>query len=124
MLFLDNPSDSPVTYVKGGWVDVKEALESVQKDLYKTYKKAWVVREIATVHWLHGLLLDVGGPVKSRFQLAGVVNEKDTLVQICYVRCKSGHSRYIADRIPRDSLYTKVEPRHLPLISRVCHKTS
>ena len=109
--------------MKGGWVDVKDALEIVQQGLYKTYKKSWVVDEIATIHWLRGLLLNVGGPVKSRFQLAGVVNEKDTLVQICYVRCKSGHSRYIAGRIPRDSLYAKVEEKHLPLISRVCHKT-
>ena len=81
------------------------------------------MHEIATIHWLHGLLLDVGPSVKSRFQLAGVLSADETLVQICYVRCKSGHSTYIANRIPKDSLYTKVEPKHLHLISRVCHKT-
>ena len=74
------------------------------------------------------MLLDVdrdreGRPVKSRFQLAGVVNDNDTLVEICYVRCKSGHSTMIAEMIPEDSLYTKIEAKHLPLISRVCHKT-
>ena len=45
------------------------------------------------------------------------------MVKICYVRCKSGHSRRIADHIPKDSLYTKVEQKHLPLISCVCRKT-
>ena len=74
------------------------------------------------------MLLDVdrdreGRPVKSRFQLAGVVSGNDTLVEICYVRCKSGHSTMIADKIPEDSLYTKIEEKHLSLISRVCHKT-
>jgi len=73
-------------------------------------------------------LLDVdldreGRSVKSRFQLAGIVNNNDTLVEICYVRCKSGHSKKIADDIPEDSLYTEIEIKHLSLISRVCHKT-
>ena len=56
-------------------------------------------------------------------QLAGVVNGHDTLVEICYVRCKSGHGTQIAESIPDGSLYTKIEEKHLPLISRVCHKT-
>ena len=66
------------------------------------------------------MLLDVdrdreGGPIKSRFQLAGVVNGCDTLVDICYVRCKSGHSTQIAELIPDDSLYTKIEEKTPPL---------
>ena len=72
MRFLDIIPKS--SFVKGGWVDVDEALRHVRKDLHKTYKE-WAVDEIASVHWLHGLLRDVGPSVKSRFQLAGVVDE-------------------------------------------------
>ena len=46
-----------------------------------------------------------------------------TLVKICYVRCKSGHSKDVANLIPKDSIYTKIEPEHLHLISCICHKT-
>ena len=89
--------------MKGGWVDVDAALELVRQDLNRVYTKRswWIGNELSTKRWLYGLLLDVdrdreGRPVKSRFQLAGVVNGRDTLVEICYVRCKSGHSTMIA----------------------------
>ena len=104
------------------WVDVQEALWYVRSSLNSVYKD-FAVDQIASVSWLHGLLWDVGPDVKSRFQLAGVVNENGTLVRICYVRCKSGHNKRVAALIPKDSLYTKIEPGHLRLISCICHKT-
>ena len=120
-----------IQFMEGGWVAVDTALDIVRRDLNRTYnteKSWWVGNDLSTKRWLYGLLLDVdrdreGGPIKSRFQLAGVVNGSDTLVEICYVRCKSGHGTQIAESIPDGSLYTKIEEKHLPLISRVCHKT-
>ena len=76
--------------------------------------------QIASVHWLFGLLHDK--TVKPRFQLAGIVDKTGTLVKICYVRCKSRHSK-VAKLIPNDSIYSKIEARHLHLISCICHKT-
>ena len=46
-----------------------------------------------------------------------------TLVEICYVRRKSGHSESVAGLIPDDTIYTKITPKHLEYISRVSHKT-
>ena len=100
-------------FEKGGWVN---------KRLRKTYKE-WGVEQIASVHWLFGLLHDAGPTVKSRFQLAGVVDGAGVMVRICYVRCKSGHNKRVADLIPSDSIYTKIEEKHLHLISCICHKT-
>ena len=70
---------------------------------------------------MYGLLHDT--TVKSRFQLAGTVNKTGALVKICYVRCKSGHSKEVAKLIPSDSIYSKIEVKHLHLISCICHKT-
>ena len=83
-----------------------------------------VVVRIATVHWLFGLMFDSDPTLKSRYQLAGVVDNNGTLVEICYVRCKSGHNEKVASLIPDDTIYTKITPKHLEYISCICHKTT
>ena len=62
--------------------------------------------------------------LKSRFQLAGVVDKDGILAEICYVRCKSGHSERVAKLIPNDTIYTRITSKHLKLISCISHKTS
>ena len=109
-----------ITYQKGGWVNCKDALRAVRKGLSKTYE-AWVVDRIVSVHWLFGLLHDK--TLKSRFQLAGVVDKDGILAEICYVKCKSGHSDKVAQLIPNDSIYTRITMKHLELILCICHKT-
>ena len=80
---------------------------------------------IATVHWLFALMSDtVADPtLKSRYQLAGVVDNDGTLVEICYVRCKSGHNTKVASLIPDETVYTRIAKMHLKYISCICHKT-
>ena len=109
-----------VTFIKGGWVSCTEAIRHVKSRLRKT-NEGWLIDQIASVHWLFGLLHDK--TVKPRFQLAGIVDKTSTLVKICYVRCKSGHNKEVAKLIPNDSIYSKIEARHLHLISCICHKT-
>ena len=111
-----------ITYQRGGWVDCASALAAVRDELSKQFDIKVVVR-IATVHWLFGLMFDTDPTLKSRYQLAGVVDNNGTLVEICYVRCKSGHGERVAGLIPYDSIYTKITPKHLGYISCVCHRT-
>ena len=112
-----------ITYQVGGWVDCYSALAVVDKELRKQFAPPVVVR-IATVHWLFGMVNDKTDPMlKSRFQLAGVVDNNGTLVEISYVRCKSGHSEGVAGLIPDDTIYTRITEKHLKHISCICHKT-
>ena len=61
--------------------------------------------------------------VKSRYQLAGIADNDGILVQICYIRNKSGHGVEVAKLIPDDSLYTKITEKNLVHISCISHKT-
>ena len=108
------------TFEQGGWVNCLEALQYVRSGLNKSYAD-WAIDQIASIHWLFGFLHD--RTLKSRFQLAGIVDKAGILVKICYVRCKSGHSAHVAKLIPNDSIYSKINVSHLDLISCICHKT-
>ena len=113
-----------ISYQKGGWVDCQSALAAVREEISKRYE--WkIVERIATVHWLFALMFDPGDDptLKSRYQLAGVVDNNGTLVEICYVRCKSGHNNKMACLIPDETIYTRITQMHLKYISCICHKT-
>ena len=105
-----------ISYQRGGWVDCASALAAVRDGLSKKYDMKTVVR-IASVRWLFGMMFDKDKTLKSRFQLAGVVDGNGTLVEICYVRCKSGHSEQVAKLIPNGTIYTKITSEHLNYIS-------
>ena len=111
-----------ISYQRGGWVKCEAALQVVRDGLSKTYD-ALTVERIASVHWLFGLVHDKDKTLKSRFQLAGVVNKDGILIEICYVRCKSGHSEKVAKLIPNDTIYTRITSEHLKYISCISHKT-
>ena len=119
---LRHGNDPNITYRMGGWVDCASALATVRGGLSKKYDIKIVVR-IATVHWLFGMMFDKDKTLKSRFQLAEVVDNSGTLVEICYVRCKSSHSERVAGLIPDDTIYTKITSEHLKYISCDSHKT-
>ena len=113
-----------ISYRTGGWVDCESALGVVKYELRRLKFVPYDYLRVATVHWLFGFLCDTTDPtLKSRYQLAGVVDNGGTLVEICYVRCKSGHNEQVAQFIPEDSIYTKVTQEHLKHISCICHKT-
>ena len=108
-----------ITYQRGGWVDCASALAAVRDGLSKKYDFKDVVEiatwencfkdvvKIATLQRLFGMVFDKDPTLKSRYQLAGVVDNDGTLVEICYVRCKSGHSERVAGLIPDDTIYTE-----------------
>ena len=109
-----------IRYQRGGWVDAQSALAVVSQEVQKRFGLA-TARKIATVHWLFALMFDpLEDPtVKSRYQLAGVVDNDGILVQICYIRNKSGHSSKKAKLIPDETIYTKITEEHLgPCTSR------
>ena len=114
---------STIRYQIGGWVDCESALAVVKNELRRLKFTPSVVMRIATVHWLFGLMYDTDATLKSRFQLAGFVDNDGTLVEICYVRCKSGHNEGVARLIPNDTICTKITQEHLNHISCICHKT-
>ena len=116
--------DGKICYQKGGWVDSQSVLTAVYAEISGNFGKT-TAEKLATVHWLFALMFDtVEDPtVKSRYQLAGVVDNGGTLVQICYVRCKSGHNSTVASFIPDETIYTKIIEMHLKHISCICHKT-
>ena len=98
-----------VHFQRGGWVDVYSVLSIVNRDL-RNWHTPEIVKEAATVHWLFALMFDTykyDPSVKSRYRLAGVVDNDGILVQICYVRNKSGHSSKEARFIPDETIYTK-----------------
>ena len=68
-------------------------------------------------------MFDSDPTLKSRYQLAGVVDNNGTLVEICYVRCKSGHNEKVASLFPDGTIYIRITPKHLGYISCICHKT-
>ena len=111
-------------FQEGGWVDAYSALAAVSRGLKKWYTLD-VVGQIATVNWLFALMFDTkwGPTVKSRYQLAGFVDSDGVLVQICYVRNKSGHNTEVARLIPDKTFYTKIAEGSLEHISCICHKT-
>ena len=109
---LRHGNNHNISYQRGGWVDCRSALAAVREELCKQFEIKVVVR-IATDHWLFGLMFDSDPTLKSRYQLAGVVDNNGTLVAICYVRCKSGHNEKVASLIPGDTTYTKITPKHL-----------
>ena len=113
-----------ILYQKGGWVDSQSALAAVSGEISRRFDSA-TAQKIATVHWLFALMFDTldDPTMKSRYQLAGVVDNDGTLVQICYVRTKSGHNSKVASLIPDETIYTKIAEGHLRHISCICHKT-
>ena len=119
---LRHGNNSNISYQMGGWVGCRSALAVVREELCKQFDMKVVVR-IATVHWLFGLMFDSDPTLKSRYQLAGVVDNKGTLDEICYVRCKSGHNEKVASLILDDTIYTGITPKHLEYIPCICHKT-
>ena len=98
-----------ITFQEGGWVDAYSALAGVSREL-KRWHPLGVISQTATVNWLFALMFDTkwDSTVKSRYQLAGVVDSDGVLVQICYVRNKSGHNTEVSRLIPDDTLYTKI----------------
>ena len=113
-----------INFQEGGWVDAYSALAAVSRELKKWYTLD-VVGQIATVNWLFALMFDTkwDPTVESRYQLAGTVDSDGVLVQICYVRNKSGHNTEVARLIPDETLYTKITEGSLEYISCICHKT-
>ena len=116
--------DGKICFQKGGSVDSQSALAAVYTEIRRKYDKK-TAEQLATVHWLFALMFDsVEDPtMKSRYHLAGVVDNGGTLVQICYVRRKSGHNSKVASLIPDETIYTKITEMHLKYISCICHKT-
>ena len=112
------------TFKEGGWADAYSVFAAVSHD-FKRRHPTDIVRKIASTSWLFALMSDTpqGSSVKSRYQLAGVVDNDGILVQICYVRNKSGHGDDVAKLIPGDFLYTKIIEENLKHISCICHKT-
>ena len=113
-----------VAFQEGGWVDAYSALAAVSRELKKWYTLD-IVGQIATVNWLSALMFDTkwDPTLKSRYQLAGIVDSDGVLVQICYVRNKSGHNTEVARFIPDENLYTKIIEGNLEHISCICHRT-
>ena len=113
-----------VAFREGGWVDAYSALAAVSWELKEWYTLD-VVGQIATVNWLFALVFDTkwDPTVKSRYQLAGIVDSDGGLVQICYVRNKGSHNTEVARLIPDETFYTKIIEGSLEHISRICRKT-
>ena len=121
---LRHGGDGKICYQRGGWVDSQSALAAVYAESSWRFDKK-TAEKLATVHWLFALMFDtVEDPtMKSRYQLAGVVDNDGTLVQIFYVRCKSGHNSKVASLIPDGTIYTKITEVHLKYFSCICHET-
>lgn len=117
-----------VQFEKGGWLSTGAVLCYVKESLLKNRRRSNsnLIQRISTEGWLLGLMKDTerDKTVKSRYQLAGVLNKKGVMFQIKFVRNKSGHGEDVASKfIPGDSLYTTITKETLPLIACICHKT-
>ena len=83
----------PIRFRTGGRVVAHTILAVLGRELSKRHSPE-IVRQIASSDWLLALMFDTkwNPGVKSRYQLAGVVDNDGATVRVCYIRNKSGHS--------------------------------
>ena len=102
-----------VKFEMGGWLSKGTVLCYVEESLLKSRRPIPrnLIENICTEEWLLGLMKDTENDktVKSRYQLAGMLNNKGIMWQIKFVRNKSGHGEEVAKNfVPDGTLYTTV----------------